>query len=140
MNIFQGFTGGGFLRIVPLYIGEIAEVHIRGKLGAYFPLGLNFGIFLAYVLGTYLEYFIIPFVLVPFVLLYFVLMLLMKETPQCLLKKGRDEKALESLMFYRNCHDKDSKKFDDVEKEFENLKKNISHVSKSEVKLKDFRK
>ncbi|KAL7010872.1 hypothetical protein ACKWTF_013987 [Chironomus riparius] len=133
-----GFTGGGLLRIVPLFIGEIAESHVRGKLGAYFPLGMNFGIFLMYVLGTYLDYHTISFVMVPFVLLYAALMLFLPDTPQFLIKKHRDEKALKSLKFYRNCNEKDSQNIDMIKKELESLKINVLNHHKTEVKLKDF--
>lgn len=40
----------------PTYISEISEVSIRGTLGAMFQLFLTVGIFLAFVLGSYLSY------------------------------------------------------------------------------------
>ncbi|CAG9810060.1 unnamed protein product [Chironomus riparius] len=133
-----GFCGGGQLRIVPLFIGELAESNVRGKLGAFFPLGLNLGIFLIFVIGTYIDYFIIPFVIFPFIVAYFVLMLFLPETPQYYLKKQKEEEALKSLKYYRNCNDKDSQNLENVQNELSALKKNIQSQGKFEVNLKDF--
>jgi len=135
-----GFTGGGLLRIVPLFISEIAESHVRGKLGAYFPLGMNFGIFLMYVLGTYVDYHTISFVMVPFVILYAALMLFLPDTPQFLIGKHRDDDALKSLKFYRNCNENNSQNVDMIKKELESLQKNVLNHHKTEVKIKDFSK
>ncbi|KAL7010870.1 hypothetical protein ACKWTF_013985 [Chironomus riparius] len=137
-RIIAGITNGGLLRIVPLYIGEIAESSIRGKLGAYFPLAMYIGIFFMFVFGAYLNYFTIPLVMIPVLVLYFFLMFLLPETPQHLLRNHKDEKALKSLKFYRNCNEKDSQNVEAVTAEYEALRTNILNVHKKDVKLKDF--
>lgn len=135
---FSGITNGGLLRIVPLYIGEIAESNIRGKLGAYFPLAMYIGIFFMFVLGTYLNFFTIPLVMIPILVLYFFLMFLLPETPQDLLRNQKDRKALNSLKFFRNCNEKDAQNVEHVTAEYENLRTNILIVHKQNVKLNDF--
>lgn len=121
-----------------MFIGELAESNIRGKLGAFYPLGMNFGIFVIFVMGAYIDYFVIPFIIFPFIVLYFILMLFIPETPQYFLKKERDEDALKSLKFYRNCNEKDSQNIESVQNELAGLQKNVQSQSKIEVKLKDF--
>ena len=91
-----------------------------------------------FVLGTYLNYFTIPLVMIPILVLYFFLMFLLPETPQHLLRNHKDEKALRSLKFYRNCNEKDSQNVEAVTAEFVALRTNILNVHKQDVKLKDF--
>jgi len=133
-----GVTGGGLFRIIPLYIGEIAESRVRGKLGAYFPLGMNLGFFLIYILGAYVDYHTISFVMVPFVILYAALMLFLPDTPQFLIEKLRNDDALKSLKFYRSCNENNSQNVDVIKEEMKNLKKNILNYHKTDHKLKDF--
>ena len=135
-----GFTGGGLFRIIPLFIGEIAESNVRGKLGAYFPLGMNLGIFLIYVLGTYVDYHTIPFVMIPFFICYVVSMLFIPDTPQFLITKHQNADALQSLKFYRNCNEHNFHSVNVVREELESLKENILNHHKMDLKWKDFSK
>lgn len=123
-----------------MFIGELAESNVRGKLGAFFPLGMNFGIFVIFVIGAYLDFFVIPFVIFPFIVLYFILMLFLPETPQYYLRKNNEEKALKSLKFYRNCNEKDTQSLENVQNELLALKKNLQSQQKINVKLTDFGK
>jgi MFS family permease len=129
-----GMTGGGLLRIIPLFTGEIAESHVRGKLGAYFPLAMYGGMFLIFVFGTYLDFFTIPLVMMPFSVVFFVCMMFLPETPQHYLRKGENLKALESLKFYRTCRSDDSQ----IKLELESLRTSLNSVSGEKIGVKDF--
>ncbi|KAG5667691.1 hypothetical protein PVAND_015663 [Polypedilum vanderplanki] len=130
-----GLTGGGLLRILPLFTGEIAESHVRGKLGAYFPLAMYGGMLLIFILGTYLDFFTIPLVMLPFSIIFFFCMIFLPETPQYYLKKGENLKALESLKFYRSCsRDNEGK----VKNELESLRNAVNNVNIEKIEVKDF--
>lgn len=51
-RLFIGFASGSYSVIVPQYTSEIAEKQIRGSLGSYFQLQVNFGILFTYVMGS----------------------------------------------------------------------------------------
>lgn len=50
-----GFGGSGV--VVPIYIGEIAEKSIRGRLIAFFEVNIQTGIFFSYILGYFFQVF-----------------------------------------------------------------------------------
>lgn len=51
-RVFIGVAGGAFCVASPMYIGEIAEKEIRGKLGSYFQLMVTIGILFVYAVGA----------------------------------------------------------------------------------------
>lgn len=51
-RVFTGVAGGAFCVAAPLYIGEIAQKEIRGKLGSYFQLMITIGILFVYAVGA----------------------------------------------------------------------------------------
>lgn len=99
---------------------------------------MSFGILLIFVLGSYINYFIILLIIAPILVLYFILMMFLPETPQYLLKKMKDEEALSSLKFYRNCNEKHFQNVEAVKNELEAMRRNIFDVQKEEVQIKDF--
>lgn len=46
-----GVTGGGVLRTISLYIAEISENEIKGRLGSFLLFALSSGILLIFILG-----------------------------------------------------------------------------------------
>ncbi|EAT41204.1 AAEL007139-PA [Aedes aegypti] len=127
-RILAGSGGGGILRAIPLYIADIAHCKLRGMLGSVLVISLNVGILLGFVLGNSLSYFTVPIVMLVAPILFVVSTCFLPETPYCLLKQNRIEKAELSLMFYRGV-DGHFQKTDDFRKEFEQLKK-LSLVAK----------
>ena len=96
-RLILGFTVGAFCVTIPMYIAEIAESEIRGRLGSYFQLLLAIGVSFVYVLGSFVnmrELSIISAV-VPFI--FFGTFMFMPETPMYYLKKGNEEGAKKSL-------------------------------------------
>nr|XP_033328585.1 facilitated trehalose transporter Tret1-like [Megalopta genalis] len=85
----------------PTYISEISEVSIRGTLGAMFQLFLTVGIFLAFVLGSFLSYtwfaIICALVIVAFGGTFF----FMPESPVWLVGKMMKQEATEALNVLR---------------------------------------
>uniref|UniRef100_A0A182QJN1 Major facilitator superfamily (MFS) profile domain-containing protein n=1 Tax=Anopheles farauti TaxID=69004 RepID=A0A182QJN1_9DIPT len=99
-NQFLG-TGGGIMRIIPLFVADIADARIRGMLGSLLPVCLNFGTVLAFILGSFVSFGTFPLVVLALPALFTLATLFLPETPACLLRAYRNVRAERSLMFYR---------------------------------------
>lgn len=99
-----GLAGGAFFVVCPAYIGEIASVNIRGKLGSYLQLMVTGGILFIYVIGHFfaLRTFNIICAIVP--ILFGALFIWMPETPYFLIMKNQTERAVDSLKWFRGEH------------------------------------
>lgn len=60
------------------------------------------GLLCGYILATYLDYYLIPCIIVVLPIIYLVGNLFLPETPQCLLKHGREKDAELSFNFYKH--------------------------------------
>ncbi|XP_014089464.1 facilitated trehalose transporter Tret1 [Bactrocera oleae] len=125
-RFLAGVTGGGTYVIIPIFIGEIAEPKIRGRLTSLFSLTLNSGIFCGYIVTARVHYHYIPIfgILMPVIFMLF--QILFPETPMFLLQRGQDERAKESLKFYRNYEPKTKESATHFEIEFEKLKTDVT--------------
>uniref|UniRef100_A0A8D8W9Z3 Facilitated trehalose transporter Tret1 n=2 Tax=Cacopsylla melanoneura TaxID=428564 RepID=A0A8D8W9Z3_9HEMI len=120
MRSLQGFSMAAICVISPMYLGEIAEVSIRGTVGTLFQISTHLGILYTYVLGSELSYmnYLISSLVVPIV--FMITFIFMPESPYYYVSKNQDEKAIESLKWLRN------KTADQVEKELGTIKENSS--------------
>ncbi|XP_050093676.1 uncharacterized protein LOC126576447 [Anopheles aquasalis] len=100
-RVFAGAAGGGLIRIVPLYVAEIADCRIRGALGSLLPICFNAGTVLAFIVGGLVSFETMPLVLLVLPALFLLAMIVLPDTPACLLRSMRNEQAERSLMFYR---------------------------------------
>ncbi|XP_014100018.3 facilitated trehalose transporter Tret1 [Bactrocera oleae] len=98
----SGLTGGGTWVVIPIYIGEIADPTIRGRLTSLFTLSLNGGMLFGYILSSYVPYHIIPMAVILLPVLYLLIAIYFPETPSYLLHCGKEEEAEKSLKFYLN--------------------------------------
>lgn len=88
-RLANGITGGGVQIIVILYITEIANNEIRGRLGSFSHLSRNFGILFAYILGAIFPYEIIAYISVVIPFIFAVWFAFLPNTPQYHLKRGQ---------------------------------------------------
>lgn len=124
-----------------LYVADIAENHIRGGLGAIFPLVMYIGMFIMFILGSYVDYFVVSIISGIIPLLAFLLMFILPETPHYLTERKKFDAALKSLMFYRTCYpDSSIEEIKKVEDEFEMIKNGVANVTSNRVQCKDFSK
>ncbi|XP_017488940.1 PREDICTED: facilitated trehalose transporter Tret1-like, partial [Rhagoletis zephyria] len=139
-RFLAGVTGGGTYVIIPIFIGEIAEPKIRGRLTSLFSLTLNSGIFLGYIITARVPYHYIPILGVALPLIYMLLEIYFPETPMFLLQRGLDARAKESLKFYRNFQSTTKESLQEFEVEFDKLKSAVSSSknSMSNVTWRDF--
>lgn len=93
----------------PTYISEISEVSIRGILGAMFQLFLTVGIFLAFVLGSYLSYTWFAVICALVIVAFGATFYFMPESPVWLMGKMRKQEAIMAMNVLRgddyNCGD-----------------------------------
>lgn len=90
-RLLLGISGGAGCVVVPVFVTEIASVHIRGTLGSIFVLSSNLGILLGFVMGYTLQYETLPLILMAGNILYLSGVIFLPETPQYLLRVGRIE-------------------------------------------------
>lgn len=81
-RFIMGFTAGGIQSGIIIYVSEIANDSIRGRLGSLTPLARNIGVLLSYIVGATVQYNIIPAIFIFIPILYMILLFLLPNTPQ----------------------------------------------------------
>ncbi|XP_070508196.1 facilitated trehalose transporter Tret1-like [Chironomus tepperi] len=134
-----GITGGGIFRILSLYIADIAENNIRGGLGSIFPLIMYTGMLIMFIMGSYMNYFVVSGLSATIPIAAYFLMLRLPETPHFLIQRMKYDEALKSLKFYRTLHPKSSEEeIKKVEDEFEMMKIAVENATSETVQWSDF--
>lgn len=86
------------------FIIKSSLFRIRGRLGSYFILSINFGILVAFIAGSYLDYYIVARFMLMLPLIYIIVVLMLPETPYYLARNGKLRQAEKSLYFLRGCN------------------------------------
>lgn len=120
-RLLAGAVIGAVTATVPMYIGETAEISIRGALGSYIQLMVTSGILYTYVIGSlYEDYTIICLAcLVIPVLNLIIFLLVAPETPIYLLGKKRRKDAEASLKILRGPDYDIHGELDELQKELD---------------------
>ncbi|KAH8378225.1 hypothetical protein KR093_010297, partial [Drosophila rubida] len=106
-RLLAGITGGGGYIVLPIFISEISDAKIRGRLGSMVMLSVNVGVLAGYILSTNVNYFVAPFFIIPLPICYLVGNLFLPETPFHLINKGKLGAAEKSFRFYKNINEGD---------------------------------
>lgn len=136
-RVFAGITGGGMLRTVSLFITEISENRIRGRLGSYLILFLSAGTLVMFIAGTYLSFFIVPWVMMIFPTIFFLFVLFLRDSPPSLMARNKPDEAWESLKFYRTCG-KNKVAIEGIKEEFQLLRTTLNSRDYVKLELSDF--
>lgn len=80
-RFFTGMSGGSFLIGIAVYIGEISSKEIRGILGSFLQLFLNFGMLIVYTVGNYCNVPTLSLICSTVPLLFGLAFIFMPETP-----------------------------------------------------------
>lgn len=104
-RLICGIAVGACCVAAPLYVSEVAQKEIRGRLGSYFQLMVVTGILYAYTLGKYMDptRYSVMCLLIP--VIFFVTFIYQPESPVYYLKKSRYEDARISLVRLRRSED-----------------------------------
>lgn len=125
-----GISDGCIFTTSPMYIGEIANPKIRGKLGSAVPVCLVFGILLINILGAIFSIRDAATVATIIPIMSFMLMLCMPESPYGLIIKDNPKEAKRALQIFRGS--------EDVDEEFERIEHAVRYdMAQSQGALKD---
>ncbi|KAJ3645689.1 hypothetical protein Zmor_023330 [Zophobas morio] len=124
-----GLTFGCVYSIVPIYVGEIAEDSNRGNVGCFLSMMCTIGTLLCFIIGPYVSIKIFCLILIIPVIVFLISFgLFSPESPYYLLMMNRDDEARAALKKLRRNY---------VEKELEEMKKNVEISSSTSTNLKD---
>ncbi|XP_047540196.1 facilitated trehalose transporter Tret1-like isoform X2 [Vanessa atalanta] len=139
--------GGCMFMIAPNFISEFCQETIRGTMTSGAIIFYGIGLMVSYILGGYLSYQIMNYVCLTISVIAVVLIIILKESPTYLMKKGLDEEAAKSIAFYRSTSPNSklvmqemdlirrtlNPKMDDVTPEEENLNPELQTKKKLSV-------
>lgn len=129
-RFFAGFAIGATCVCAPMYVGEISDPSIRGKLGSFFQMFICTGILLSYAIGAIVPWKILSMILVIFPVLFAVCFFTMPETPVYLVKIDDIEGARRSLRYFRG-------KSYDVQREIDELKAEVKQSQSKKGGVRD---
>ncbi|XP_055295134.1 facilitated trehalose transporter Tret1-like [Sitodiplosis mosellana] len=129
-----GWAGGGMQTSLILYVSEIANDNIRGRLGGLLLFLRNIGVLIAYILGAVVDYEYIPYVCVVIPFGFVIIFATLPNTPQFYIAKGDMNKAEYSVKCYKGYQGESRAEDDALYKEYEKLK-TMANESKTEEKL-----
>ncbi|KAI5715228.1 hypothetical protein M8J77_012612 [Diaphorina citri] len=105
-RFLSGVGVGCSFMVIPLYIAEISDTHVRGSLGSLMSLFLCIGFLIEYCIGPYYSSSVLILASsVPPVLCLVAFMLILPESPLFLLSKQDAEGANKSLQWLRERQD-----------------------------------
>ncbi|XP_055295386.1 facilitated trehalose transporter Tret1-like isoform X2 [Sitodiplosis mosellana] len=133
-RFISGFYGAGIQTAQCLYVTEIANDNIRGRLGSFWLFIRNIGILTAYIFGSTLEYREIPCICICIPITFAIIFFMFPNTPRFHLYKEHTLAAENSLKFYKGYKGESNEEDEAIYKELERLK-SIVHEQKAEVKL-----
>lgn len=142
-RLFAGFTGGGLFVVLPVFVAEIADPTVRGKLNGFMSLVVSIGVLCGYILVEILPSNYIAYVMSFVPILYLLCVVSLPETPDFLLKVGKFEEAKSAVWFYKSYDYQspaDSKKlFDEDVNAMRQLVVNVEQgISSSKITAADF--
>uniref|UniRef100_A0A8D8UHA4 Facilitated trehalose transporter Tret1-2 homolog n=1 Tax=Cacopsylla melanoneura TaxID=428564 RepID=A0A8D8UHA4_9HEMI len=120
-RLLGGAVIGAVTATVPMYIGETAEVSIRGALGSYIQLMVVSGILYTYVIGSIYEdytFICLACLIIP-VLNLIIFLIVAPETPVYLLSRKRRKDAEKSLIILRGPDYDIQGELDELQKELD---------------------
>lgn len=100
-RVLLGVAGGAFFVTAPMYIGEIAQKDIRGKLGTFFQLMVTVGILFVYSVGYGLSVRTYSIVCATLPIIFGAVFVFMPETPLYWVSKSNTDNAIKSLKWLR---------------------------------------
>lgn len=90
-RVFQGITGGGIQSTIILFIAEISNDDIRGRLGSVSHLTRNSGVLIGFLVGAVVDYRTLPCIFAVVPLVFGILFFFLPNTPQFYLQKGQNK-------------------------------------------------
>lgn len=118
-RIGAGIGKGVAFTVVPMYLGEIAGVRVRGAISTMFTGLLYSGILFEYCVGPAVSFNTLNLISGVIPIIFFFTFFMLPDSPYYLLMKGRQKEARKSLAWFRNAEINDetlAKELDEMEK------------------------
>lgn len=96
-SIFLSGIGGAAFLVVPMYVSEFCQESIRGGMTSFSMIFYAVGMIISYAIGGYMDYYPMVYVCQSFAVVGIALLLLLKESPLFLMKKGKEKVICNSL-------------------------------------------
>ena len=103
-----GLGDGGLTEFISIYLGEITEKNIRGKLSIITKSAMLVGVFYENVVGTYLIFKIANLITISIPLLFVITFFFMPESPYIYVMRGQEKDAVKCLMKLRGFEEPES--------------------------------
>ena len=99
-RFLTGFSGA-FSMLAPAFVGEVAEVEIRGALSSVMQVMTMLGLVITYIVGALFPWRALSWICFCVPLVAFVSLAFLPHTPAYHLSRGREDEARKALQFYR---------------------------------------
>ncbi|KAB0793640.1 hypothetical protein PPYR_13260 [Photinus pyralis] len=97
LRFLSGVCDGIIVTVGPLYIGEVADKDIRGKLITFFPIFSGLGNLIVLAVGPFVEYKTLNFICATVPILFATIFVFLPDSPYFLLRSGRGAESKRSL-------------------------------------------
>ncbi|XP_051158545.1 facilitated trehalose transporter Tret1-like [Leptopilina boulardi] len=97
-RLIVGIGDGGLLEFISIYLGEITDKDIRGKLSIMTKSSMLVGVFFVNAMGTFFTYRTSNLISVGISVLFFITFFFMPESPYIHLMRGQEKDAVMCLM------------------------------------------
>lgn len=87
-RFLSGTVVGGAQTCIFLYVAEIADNEIRGQIGTIYMYARNFGILIAFTIGSYYNYITASLFFIAITVVFLATFLFVPSTPQHFLQKN----------------------------------------------------
>lgn len=132
-RIGAGMGKGVAFTVLPMYLGEIAGVQVRGAISTIFPGLLSAGVLFEYCIGPFVTYSLLNIISGLLPILFFVAFFLLPESPYYLLMETRVQDAKTSLEWFRNKEIKNEA----MNEELEEMKRTVEREIKEKGRFVD---
>jgi len=116
-RIITGLMNGASIPASQIYVSECSSSRIRGTLSSLTATLLALGILITYIIGAFVDWYVLSFIVGGFNLIMFFGMIFMPESPIWLLANNQDDEAKRSLQRLRGERT-------NIEAEFQRMKDN----------------
>lgn len=128
-RLMGGIGKGMSYTVVPVFLGEIAGINIRGTLSSVFSFQLHLGFLLEAVVGPLVSYRTLNTMSAMVPVAYLLVVVWIPESPYYMLKKKRWVEAAECLQWYRGN--------DNIEAELKQMESNVTKEMENQATVRE---